>query len=257
MCELLGMSANVPTDICFSFKGLKERGGNTGPHKDGWGIAFYQGKGVTTFKDAQASHNSKVADLVSDYPIKSTTVVAHVRQANRGRVALENTHPFSRELWGRYWTYAHNGQLADYKKLPYSRFVPVGTTDSERAFCFILSELAKKYPEGPKSRPQMFRFVKKLCDTLRLQGVFNLLLSDGEYLFCYCTTKLHFITRRAPFGQARLSDVDVDIDFATETTPKDVVTIIATLPLTCNEAWQAMATGEARLFKRGECIGQW
>ncbi len=30
MCELLGMSANVPTDICFSFTGLMQRGGNTG-----------------------------------------------------------------------------------------------------------------------------------------------------------------------------------------------------------------------------------
>ncbi|HBQ5887624.1 TPA: class II glutamine amidotransferase, partial [Klebsiella variicola subsp. variicola] len=26
MCELLGMSANVPTDICFSFTGLVQRG---------------------------------------------------------------------------------------------------------------------------------------------------------------------------------------------------------------------------------------
>ncbi|HCS2811935.1 class II glutamine amidotransferase, partial [Pseudomonas aeruginosa] len=25
MCELLGMSANVPTDICFSFTGLVQR----------------------------------------------------------------------------------------------------------------------------------------------------------------------------------------------------------------------------------------
>lgn len=33
MCELLGMSANVPTDICLSFTGLIQRG--TGPHKDG------------------------------------------------------------------------------------------------------------------------------------------------------------------------------------------------------------------------------
>ena len=40
MCELLGMSANVPTDICFSFAGLMRRGGQTGPHADGWGIAF-------------------------------------------------------------------------------------------------------------------------------------------------------------------------------------------------------------------------
>ena len=49
MCELLGMSANVPTDICFSFTGLVQRGG-TGPHKDGWGITFYEGKGCRTFR---------------------------------------------------------------------------------------------------------------------------------------------------------------------------------------------------------------
>jgi len=30
MCELLGMSANVPTDICFSFTGLMQRGGGCG-----------------------------------------------------------------------------------------------------------------------------------------------------------------------------------------------------------------------------------
>lgn len=38
MCELLGMSANTPTDLCFSFTGLTQRGGNTGPHSDGWGV---------------------------------------------------------------------------------------------------------------------------------------------------------------------------------------------------------------------------
>lgn len=40
MCELLGMSANVPTDINFSLKIVLPRGGKTGPHKDGWGITF-------------------------------------------------------------------------------------------------------------------------------------------------------------------------------------------------------------------------
>ncbi len=38
MCELLGMSANVPTDICFSFTGLVQRGGGTGPHKMAGGL---------------------------------------------------------------------------------------------------------------------------------------------------------------------------------------------------------------------------
>jgi len=103
MCELLGMSANVPTDICFSFSGLIRRGGATGPHKDGWGITFYEGKGCRSFKDPQPSCDSKIAELVKQYPIKSKSVISHIRQANRGGVSLENTHPFIRELWGRNW----------------------------------------------------------------------------------------------------------------------------------------------------------
>lgn len=99
MCELLGMSANVPTDICFSFTGLVQRGGGTGPHKDGWGITFTKVKAVAHLKirnPALIPHRQ----TCRDYPIKSCSVLAHIRQANRGEVALENTHPFTRELWG-------------------------------------------------------------------------------------------------------------------------------------------------------------
>ena len=35
-----------------------------------------------TFKDPQPSFNSPIAKLVQDYPIKSCSVVAHIRQAN-------------------------------------------------------------------------------------------------------------------------------------------------------------------------------
>lgn len=139
MCELLGMSANVPTDIHFSLSGLIPRGGETGPHKDGWGITFYEGMGCRTFKDARACCNSPVARFVRDYPVKSEAVIAHIRQANRGVVSLENTHPFTRELWGRNWTYAHNGQLSGYEHLPTGFFTPVGQTDSEHAFCWLLA----------------------------------------------------------------------------------------------------------------------
>jgi len=92
MCELLGMSASVPTDICFSFAGLIQRGGRTGPHKDGWGIVFYDGKGCRAFHDPQPSAQSQIAEFLSTYSIKSDIVISHIRRANRGRVALENTH---------------------------------------------------------------------------------------------------------------------------------------------------------------------
>lgn len=171
MCELLGMSANVPTDICFSFTGLVQRGGGTGPHKDGWGITFYEGKGCRTFKDPQPSFQSPIAKLVQDYPIKSCSVVAHIRQANRGRVALENTHPFTRELWGRNWTYAHNGQLKGYKSLKTGNFHPVGETDSEKAFCWLLHRLTERYPRTPGNMLGVFKYIATLAGELRERGV--------------------------------------------------------------------------------------
>ena len=68
MGELLAMSANTPTDLCFSFTGLTRRGGETGPHKDGWGVSFYEGKGVRSFHDSDASASSRLAEVVQRLP---------------------------------------------------------------------------------------------------------------------------------------------------------------------------------------------
>ena len=92
------------------------------------------------------------------------------------------------------------------------------------------------------------------CSEYRSRGVFNCLLSDGDWLFCFCTTKLAQITRRAPFGPARLKDADLTVDFQAETTPNDVVTVIATEPLTDNETWTLYQPGAWSLWRRGECL---
>ncbi|MEC8426987.1 MAG: class II glutamine amidotransferase, partial [Pseudomonadota bacterium] len=233
MCELMGMSANVPTDICFSFAGLMQRGGGTGPHRDGWGIAFYEGKGARCFHDPNPSVNSRIADLVKEHPIKSHVVISHIRQANVGNICLENTHPFQRELWGFTWTFAHNGQLdkALFDK-PLRFYRPVGTTDSEYAFCWLLGELREHFPEKPGDLSLVSSFIQERCDELRQLGVFNMLLTESTYLWAYCTTKLSWITRRAPFGQASLTDCDMTVDFGKETTANDIVTVVATEPLT-------------------------
>jgi len=256
MCELLGMSANVPTDIRFSFTGLMQRGGRTGPHRDGWGITFYEDQGCRTIKDPAPCCDSPIAKLVQACPIKSRAVIGHIRQANRGPVALKNTHPFTREQWGRFWTFAHNGQLTDYQALQQSgKHLPVGDTDSETAFCWLLNELDRKYPHKPADMQAMFRYLGELCLQLQQFGIVNILLSDGDYLFSFCSNTLHWLTRRAPFGLARLIDEDVAIDFNQETTANDVVTVIATLPLTSDEQWHKMEAGYYLLFKNGECVG--
>jgi len=128
------MNCNVPTDIMFSFTGFAMRGGRTDTHQDGWGIAFFEGAGVRHFVDHQPAVHSPIADLIKHYPIKSKNVIAHIRKATQGEVNLENCHPFVRELWGRYWVFAHNGDLKEFHPHLDGAYRPVGTTDSERAF---------------------------------------------------------------------------------------------------------------------------
>lgn len=254
MCELLGMSANVPTDIVFSFSGLMQRGGRTGPHRDGWGIGFYEGRGLRLFQDPAASCESEVAQLVQRYPIKSEVVIGHIRQANVGRVCLANTHPFVRELWGRNWCFAHNGQLAGFQ--PSAGFYrPVGDTDSEAAFCDLLNRLRQAFPDSVDAE-HCLPVLVEACQGYRALGVFNMLVSNGDWLFCYCSTKLVHITRRAPFGPARLKDLEMAVDFQAETTPNDVVTVIATEALTDNETWHAYQPGQWALWRKGECVAQ-
>jgi predicted glutamine amidotransferase len=255
MCELLGMSANVPTDICFSFTGLIKRSGLTGPHKDGWGITFYEGKGSRTFRDPAAGVHSEIAKLVQSYPIKSRVVISHIRRANRGRICLENTHPFIRELWGQNWSFAHNGQLKGIKKRKLEFYQPIGTTDSEYAFCWMIGQIRKAYPKKPSSIQPVIALLTKLCADLNTLGVFNMLLSDGEFLYAHCSTHLCWITRKAPFGKATLADADVQVDFQKETSAKDVVSVIATRPLTTNEQWHSIAKGGMKTFHNGIIVG--
>lgn len=254
MCELLGMSANVPTDMQFSLVGFFQRGGNTGPHKDGWGVGFYQDQGYREFKDPQPSISSPVAKLLLDYPIKSKVLISHIRQANVGAVNLGNTHPFTRELWGQQWCYAHNGQLEGFKEtLPLGCYQPIGTTDSEWAFCWLMNQLKESFNQPPEVT-HLAEKVHQLALKIQQLGVTNLLISNGSYLFAFCTTKLAYITRCAPFGPAQLKDADVTIDFSSCTTEKDLVSVIATQPLTSNENWHLMNKGDLAVFKDGELL---
>src|SRR5262245_47659441 len=111
MCELLGMCANVPTDMKFSFTGFKLRGGQTGPHAEGWGLSLYQDHFALTFLEPKPAFSSALAHFVHDNLPQTRLAVAHVRRKTRGESMLENTHPFQRVLDGRHIVFAHNGTL--------------------------------------------------------------------------------------------------------------------------------------------------
>jgi predicted glutamine amidotransferase len=254
MCQLLGMNGNVPTDICFSFDGFSARGGQTDEHADGWGIAFFEGFGCRVFLDVLPSHASPIADLVRKYPIKSRHIVAHIRKATQGSIALENCHPFQRELWGRYWVFAHNGTLHGFRPSNTDYYRAVGGTDSEAAFCYMLETLRRRFPDGEPPPTEVQACLAETADSIRRHGTFNFLLSDGLRLYAHRSTHLHYVLRQAPFAAAHLIDRDVTVDFSALATPNDKVAVIATTPLTDNEQWRPLEPERLAVFVDGALL---
>ncbi|WP_432211200.1 class II glutamine amidotransferase, partial [Acinetobacter variabilis] len=214
MCQLLGMNCATPTDITFSFRGFSQRAGITSDHSDGFGIAFFEDKACRLFVDNQSAVESPIAELVRNYPIKSRNVIAHIRKATQGKINLENSHPFSRELWGREWIFAHNGDLKDFLPELSGRFTPVGNTDSERAFCYLLDQLVKRFGYDEPKLDQVFDLLADISPSIAEHGTFNFCLSNGQALFTYATTKLHWLVREYPFKPAQLIDIEVEVDFS-------------------------------------------
>jgi predicted glutamine amidotransferase len=197
--------------------------------------------------------DSPLARFVRENPIPTLLAVAHVRKGTVGAATLTNTHPFKRVLWGRDWIFAHNGTLPAAKGRPVRDFTPVGDTDSEHAFCWLLSELRAAFPGGyPTDHPEeLWQCVAALGGELGAEGTCNFLLADGRHLFARCATKLCYLIRQAPFGRATLSDADVQVDFSGVTTPQDRVVVVATEPLTRDEVWTRGSPGTLWVFRDG------
>ena len=245
------MECNVLTDIVFSFSGLATRGGRAGPHADGWGLALYDGPTARVFLEPAAAAHSPLATFIREHPIKTLLAIAHVRRKTRGEISLRNTHPFVRELWGRHFTFAHNGTVKKLDRLKLGRFKPMGRTDSEYAFCALLAALQHDFKEKP-TRAELAPAIAAHAKRIGAEGTFNFLLGDGEQLYARCATKLHYIVRKAPFAKATLCDEDVCVDFTEVTSPSDRVAVVATMPLTRDETWTAGEPGTMWVFSKGK-----
>ena len=243
MCELFGMNAAQATDVNHSLALLRPRGGEIGPHADGWGVAFYESRAARIFKEPVPAAESRCLAFISEYDFKSTTVIAHIRKANPSRIgrASANTHPFEREFAGRSWVFAHNGELArqrgDTRPAP-RRFNPIGETDSEKAFCLLLDAIAARGGSADLAPGRLVEAIEPVVRQLTKRGEFNFMLSNGEHLIAHAHTRLHALHRTC----------------AEEGCPQDVF-LLATTPLT-DEPWSASPPGTLLVLTRGmEVVG--
>jgi predicted glutamine amidotransferase len=255
MCELLGITASVPVDIAFSFSGFVLRGGQTGPHADGWGVSLYHDRFARTFVEETPAHDSPLARFLHDNPIETQLAVAHIRKKTLGKARLENTHPFVRVFQRRHMVFAHNGTLLHVRDRPLAHETPLGDTDSEHAFCWLLERLRDQYPAGyPDDADQLSETVFRLANELGSDGIFNFLLADGRFLFARCGDNLVHILRKPPLGQATLVDKELEVNFHQVMRGAGTLAVVATAPLTRGETWMQATPGTLWVFRDGELL---
>jgi predicted glutamine amidotransferase len=190
MCELLAMSSRLPARLTFSLEELAAHGAGSGRNRDGWGAAFYQDNDVALFREPAAAGDSPLVRFLEAQGPSTTLAISHIRRATQGAVELSNTQPFMRELAGRMHVFAHNGDLAGIKRSrthAFGHYRPVGSTDSEHAFCALLERIRGLWGSTDLVPPveDRLRVIARFAADLRKLGPANFLYADGETLFAH------------------------------------------------------------------------
>ena len=84
MCELLGLSSNLPATLSLSLERLAEHGAPPTSMRDGWGVAYYHGPDVRLVKDAGPANDSDWLRFITRHDLRSHIVMAHIRKATMG-----------------------------------------------------------------------------------------------------------------------------------------------------------------------------
>jgi glutamine amidotransferase len=266
MCELFALSSSLPTKVSLSMAEFSKHGGLTGFHKDDWGIAFYAENDVQIIRETIPAIKSDFIHCLKDYNFSSNLVISHIRLATQGKVKLKNTQPFCRELGGKMHVFAHNGDLKSIetsKNIKLGRYRPLGETDSEYAFCFLMNLMeelwtSEKLPEL-EARLEVVSYFSAIIRNL---GSANFIYSDNEILFVHghkCTREdskgiltpgLFTLRRTCSPAREGLKIEGLDLRLRGE---KQEVLLVASVPLT-NENWIPLAEGEIQAIANGSVL---
>lgn len=240
MCELLGMSARFPADLATSLDLFRQRGGEIGPHADGWGLAFFEEQAARVFKEPVAASKSRCLEFLQMYGLESNMVQAHIRKANPPNISstYANTHPFEREAGGRAWVFAHNGMVPGVHKFSLGRHAPMGDTDSEWAFCLLMEAIHECISHNGRigDIDQTLACLEPAVSRINPLDEFNFLLGNGEHLFVHVHTEMHLLKRICHVQGCHQH-----------------VILVATKPLS-DEPWQCIVPNKLLVLKDGDII---
>lgn len=268
MCELMGMCFAKPVVASVSIQAFSQR---SKENADGWGLAWYPDRSLAMVKQP-VRWSVQHTQFLERFPgLHSSIYVAHVRQRTTGAAPTHaDTHPFSRELHGRDYCFAHNGTLTgDFWQRRLGRFRPIGATDSEYLFCLILAELDSfahlaedvaevrhidpKQDNGKLESEKRWSWLHQFLMRMNDYGRLNCILSDGERLLAYHDKNAwKNLTFRNVFLQQDSDQTygDATVAVNLQAQPVNHGIVVATNPLTI-ETWERMLPGEMKVLHQG------
>jgi len=265
MCELFAISSARAVAVRYSLNEFAKHGGLTHLNKSGWGISFQRDEDTLLIKEPEPADDSPWVNFIAEQHVKSHCVIAHVRRASIGKPRFENTHPFKRELAGQAQVFAHNGTLAGiHEVLPLTirRFQPIGETDSEHAFCYLLEQVAPLWDNGIPGVEERLSVVAAVADVIRRLGSANFFYSDGDTLFVHADQRIYdddgvLSAPRAPglHWIKRHDYLTMGLKVAATSREGNRAVLIASVPL-CEGGWQGFKRGSVIAYRGGEIVGE-
>ena len=193
-------------------------------HADGWGLALRRNDTWTVKRGTTCAAR---CESYAGLDHEAVLAIAHIRKKTVGELSLANTHPFQR---GRF-VFAHNGTVDTTQLI--SQTAPehteslAGTTDSEKLFMFVLTQIDRAGEVTAGVRPPRSAHSTR-CGSI---GSASFLISDGEKLFAHRLGRALFTTQRRG------------------------VALIASEPLTDNDRWTEILDRQLVVLERPQPSG--
>jgi glutamine amidotransferase len=253
MCHLFAISSSAPRPIEPFLPAIAPFAETESPH--GWGFAALSVGRTTLVKEPRsfaAAWREAGPAVTRAARTAGETMLFHIREASVGKHTLENTHPFRRRVLGRTFLFMHNGTVREVKKRPLRRLDPVGDTDSEHAFLWLLESLP---PDPPR---RLARWLKDAGNAIRTLGKFNFVMAEGDTIWAYADTALTWCARAETIDDRPAAGTTpprrTGLAGRSKRTARSV--LVATCPFTADtgDAWHPMAPGELLVARRGRVM---